>query len=167
MAAQNPGPGVSAPERRDRLLRELDHDPYHAKVKPRSPAHCPECGAVFVRGRWAWGQAESSSAEIRCPACLRLRDRVPAAYLNLSGDFFAGNRDEILRLVTHVAEREQAEHPLKRIMGSEEQVSGLQMTFTDAHLARGVGKALHDAYQGELDYQYSKGDILLRVSWYR
>ena len=145
----------------------MDHDPYHSKVKPRAPAHCPECGAVFVNGRWTWGEAKAASAEHLCPACLRLRDRVPAAYLNLRGEFFNRNYDEILNLITHVEQRERTAHPLKRIMGSEKQAGGLQMTFTDAHLARGVGEALHDAYQGELEYQYTKGDIMLRVSWHR
>ena len=43
--------------RRDRLLKELDHDPYHAKMKLEGPTVCTECGAVFQKGRWAWGDA--------------------------------------------------------------------------------------------------------------
>jgi hypothetical protein len=52
-------------------------------------------------------------------------------------------------------------------MGSEEQPDGLLFTFTDAHLARGIGEALHHAYQGELEYAYAKEDIMLRVTWSR
>ena len=38
--------------RRERLLRELDHDSYHSKPKVKEPSVCKECGAVFHRGRW-------------------------------------------------------------------------------------------------------------------
>jgi hypothetical protein len=52
-------------------------------------------------------------------------------------------------------------------MGSEEQADGMMLTLTDAHLARGIGEALHRAYEGEIDYQYTKEDIMLRVTWTR
>lgn len=153
--------------RRDRLLRELDHDPYHSKLKIKEPSVCRECGALFHHGRWTWDEAPEGAHEALCPACQRVRDRVPAAFLTVSGDFPAAHRDEITNLIHNYAERERAEHPLKRIMGSEKQDEGTVYTFTDAHLARGIGEALHDAYEGELDYQYTKEEIMLRVTWSR
>ena len=39
--------------------------------------------------------------------------------------------------------------------------------FTDAPLARGNGEALHRAYQGGMDFPYTKDDIMLRVAWTR
>ena len=42
-----------------------------------------------------------------------------------------------------------------------------QVTTTDAHLARRIGRALHDAYKGELDVRYRKQDNLVRVLWCR
>jgi NMD protein affecting ribosome stability and mRNA decay len=153
--------------RRDRLIRELDHDPYHSKVKLKEPTLCTECGAVFERGRWTWGSAPAERHEALCPACLRIRDRVPAAFLTVSGAFFDEHRDEISHLIHNYVERERSEHPLKRLMGSEEQEGAVVYTFTDAHLARGIGEALENAYQGELDYQYTKEDIMLRVTWSR
>ena len=92
---------------------------------------------------------------------------MPAAFLTLRGDFLANHRDEILNLIRNYEERERKEHPLKRVMGSEEQADGIVFTFTDAHLARGIGEALHNAYEGEIDYQYTKEDIMLRVTWTR
>lgn len=153
--------------RRDRLLREMDHDPYHSKVKLKEPTVCKECGALFERGRWSWGDAPAEHHEGLCPACMRIRDRVPAAFLTISGPFFAEHREEITHLIQNYESRERAEHPLKRLMGSEEQPEGMVYTFTDAHLARGIGEALHKAYEGELDYQYTKEDIMLRVTWTR
>lgn len=153
--------------RRDRLLRELDHDPYHSKRKIKEPSRCPECGAAFHEGRWSWDAAPADAHEALCPACHRIRDRVPAAYLTLRGEFFAGHRDEIMHMIRNYEARERAEHPLKRIMDTEEQDDGLVITFTDAHLARGIGEAVHHAYKGEIDYEYTKEDIMLRATWTR
>jgi NMD protein affecting ribosome stability and mRNA decay len=102
-----------------------------------------------------------------CPACLRIRDRLPAGYLALEGDFLSQHEEEIMNLIHNYEARERALHPLKRIMEIEKRDEGIVMTFTDAHLARGVGDAIHRAYEGELDYQYTKGDVVLRVNWSR
>jgi NMD protein affecting ribosome stability and mRNA decay len=162
--AQAPGP---RPERHDRLLKELDHDPYHSKVKLKEPTCCPGCGAVFTRGRWSWGEAPSDAIERNCPACQRIKDRVPAAFLSVRGDFFAEHREEVLNLVENYEQRERAQHPLKRVMGREPIDDGVMFSFTDAHLARGIGEALQDAYGGDVEYQHTREDIMLRVDWAR
>lgn len=153
--------------RKDRLLKEMDHDPYHSKVKIPEPSVCSECGAVFHKGRWSWDEAPADAHKVLCPADQRIRDRVPAGFLTLGGDFLNEHREEIMNLIRNKAEQEGKEHPLKRIMDMEEQEGKLVFTFTDAHLTRGIGEALHHAYEGELDYEYTKEDIMLRVHWHR
>lgn len=153
--------------RGDRLLEEMEHDPYQARAKLKEPTVCPDCGAVYSHGRWAWGDAPAHAHETRCPACHRIHDKVPAALLSLSGDFFGAHRKEIVSLIENYETRERAEHPLKRIMGMEERDGALMVAFTDPHLARGTGEALRKAYQGSVDHQYMKSDNLLRVSWSR
>lgn len=153
--------------RRDRLLKELDHDPYHAKLKLREPTLCTECGAVFHKGRWTWGDAPADAHKALCPACQRARDNIPAAFLTLRGAFLGDHLEEIMNLVRNYEARERAEHPLKRIMAVEEFEDGITLSFTEAHLARGIGEALQSAYEGDLDYQYADEDILLRVVWER
>lgn len=154
-------------ERQDRLLREMDHDPYHSKVKLREPTICPECRAVFHQGRWSWSDAPAGAHEELCPACRRIKDRVPAGFLTISGGFFAEHKEELMNLVHNIERRQKEEHPLQRIMDMEEQEDALVFTFTDAHLTRGVGEALHDAYEGDLDFKYTSEDVMLRVSWKR
>lgn len=153
--------------RQDRLLREWQHDPYKSKVKLPEPTVCPQCGAVFHKGRWQWGTAPADAHEDMCPACHRTNDKVPAGIVTLAGEFLPTHRDEIMHLVHNVEDKEKAEHPLKRIMNMEDTKDGVVINFTDPHLARAVGDALHHAYQGDLDFQYTEGDTLLRVHWHR
>lgn len=154
-------------QRHDRLLREKEHDPYHARRKLKGPAYCPTCGATYVDGRWTWGSPADDAAEHVCPACQRIADHVPAAFLTITGDFAQAHAEEIHHLIRNYEARERAEHPLKRIMAEQQDEQGSVFTFTDAHLARGIGEALQHAYQGEVDFQYQKGEILLRVYWTR
>jgi hypothetical protein len=104
---------------------------------------------------------------VRCPACQRINDKVPAGFFTLSGAFFQKHKKEILNLVHNTEAKEKAEHPLERIMDIEKQERGVLITFTGAHLTRGVGEAIHHAYKGELDFHYNDEDKIIRVSWKR
>jgi NMD protein affecting ribosome stability and mRNA decay len=158
---------VSCQRRKDRLLREWVHDPYQSKRKLPEPTVCPDCNAVYHDGRWQWAENPSEAHEVKCPACRRIHDGVPVGFLSLGGEFFLKHKDEILNLVHNSEAKEKSEHPLERIMDIEEQEDGLLITFTGAHVTRGVGEALHHAYKGELDFHYSDEDKIIRVSWRR
>jgi NMD protein affecting ribosome stability and mRNA decay len=156
-----------SPVRRDRLVQETRHDAYQAKHKLSEPSVCPDCGAVFHEGRWQWLAKPAGAHQERCPACSRIHDQYPAGYLTVSGPFFSEHREELLHLLRNEAERAKAEHPLKRIMQIEDTKDGVLVTTTDIHLARGLGEALHHAYQGTLEYHYNERENLLRVVWER
>ncbi len=153
--------------RGDRLLREHNHDTYKSKRKLSEPTACPECGAVFHKGRWTWGAKPTKANESLCPACRRVHDRYPAGYVTLAGEFTVDHHEEVLSLARNVEAREKAEHPLKRIMNIEKKDEEVLITTTDMHLARSIGDALKHAYEGELDYQYTKEQNIIRVSWKR
>jgi NMD protein affecting ribosome stability and mRNA decay len=159
--------GVSPTLRREQLFQELVHDSYKSGRKLPEPTRCPECGAVFHKGRWTWGMAPAGAHEAKCPACHRIHDKFPAGYVTLKGEFFRENREQILQLVKHHEAHEKAEHALQRIMAVEDTGDGVLVTTTDAHLARDIAEALHKAYKGDLDYHYNKEDNLLRASWSR
>jgi len=155
------------PLRRDELRDELVHDSYKSKKKLPEPTRCPDCGAVYHGGRWIWGTAPVGASAATCPACHRIRDRFPAGYVTLTGEFLASRREEILHLIRHREMREKVEHPLQRIMAIEDTDDGVVVTTTDTHLARNLGEALYSAYKGDLEYHYNPEENLLRVAWRR
>jgi len=70
-----------------------------------------------------------------------------------------------MSLVRHYEKHMRTEHPLKRIMAIEDNDGTTLVTTTDIHLVRGIGEALHHAYQGDLEFHYNSEQNLLRVSW--
>ena len=64
--------------RRDRMDEERVSDPYRSRGKWKEPTTCPECNAIFTHGHWQWGAAVPGAEQHLCPACQRIRDRVPA-----------------------------------------------------------------------------------------
>ena len=160
-------PRAHAKGHRDRQVEEVVHDPYMARSKPPEPALCPECGVVYHKGRWQRAARPVKAHEHLCPACHRIKDRFPAGYVKLSGDFLGAHRDEIRHLVRNEEHRESEDHPLQRIMDITEEGGVTSVTTTDVHLARRIGEALHHAYQGKLDIKYSQDEYVVRVTWER
>ncbi len=142
-------------------------DPYRNDKKLSEPTVCKDCGAVYHQGRWQWGDAPKNAHQETCPSCRRIQDNFPAGYVTLNGSFLEAHLDEIQKLIQHHAERERAEHPLKRIMAINHQNGTIEITTTDMHLAKGLGEAIHHAYQGELKTEHTPGENLVRVSWHR
>jgi len=159
--------GYRKVSRYDGLFKERVHDAYKAKGKLHEPSACSQCGAVFQQGRWQWLEAPPEAHRTICPACHRLHDDFPAGFLTMKGGFLRAHHDEIMHLVRNLEKHEREEHPLKRIMAVEENEGSMLVTTTDIHLARGIGEALHHAYQGELEFHYNPDQNLLRVSWAR
>jgi hypothetical protein len=154
--------------RRDRLIQEHEGDTYGLREKLADPTACTSCEATYRDGRWTWDAPPADARRTLCPACRRIQDDYPAGLVIVEGEFAASHREEILGLARNLEEREKKEHPLKRIMRVAEPEGGpLEIATTDIHLARGIGEALHHAYQGDLDYHYTDEENLVRVHWRR
>ncbi|HPG24158.1 MAG: ATPase [Spirochaetaceae bacterium] len=154
--------------RQDRHLRDHTHDTYGLRGKLSDPSACRTCGASYHEGRWTWRPAPVDAFQTTCPACRRAEDGQPAGLVTLEGPFLKEHRAEIEGLIRNLEEREKAEHPLKRVLSIEPRDDGaVEVATSDVHLARGIGRALHDAYQGEVDYGFTEIENLCRVHWRR
>ena len=142
-------------------------DPYRTTARPPGPALCPKCDAVFAEGRWTWDSPPEDAHEQTCPACQRIHDRFPAGYVMVKGKFLAEHRDEIVALIKSKEELEKADNPMQRIMAIDDVADGLQVMTTHSLLARGIGEALQEAYDGDLKLRYSRDENLLRATWKR
>jgi NMD protein affecting ribosome stability and mRNA decay len=167
MGTHTTPPGFRQISRHDKLFKERVHDAYRARLKMPEPSVCPQCGAVFKDGRWQWLEAPPGAHQQICAACQRIQDDYPAGFITLNGEFYGAHREEIMQLVHNIEKRERSEHPFNRIMKIEEKDGGTLVTTTDIHLARGIGEAIHDAYQGDLEFHYNPDEYLLRVTWTR
>lgn len=153
--------------RKDRLVKEREHDVYRSRAKLPDSTLCSECGAVFRNGRWIWTSPPHDAKEIICPACRRIADRFPAGLIELQGTFFAVHHDEILNLVKNVEKKEKANHPMERIMSIEERSDRTVVSTTGIHVARGIGSALSSAYDGELSLRYLDDEAGIQICWVR
>jgi hypothetical protein len=152
---------------RDRVFDDQRHDPYQARGKHTGPLHCADCGVVYRDGRWQRASPSEGSEAVLCPACRRIRDRLPAGEVLLDGPFVPGHRDELLRIARNQAEHEESEHPLHRIMLVDERDDAIVIGTTDIHLPQRIGEALRRACRGELDVRYGSAEYSVRVHWRR
>lgn len=160
-------PATGRGMRRDRDVREYEHDTYKTKRKLKEPTACPQCGAVFHRGRWSWAAKPADAHEALCPACQRIEDKYPKGLVTLTGPYLPLHEDDLVGLIRNAEANEKETHPLSRIMMIEKQKDKVVISTTDSHLARRIGSALKDAHQGELDVRYNKAEDFVRVWWSR
>jgi NMD protein affecting ribosome stability and mRNA decay len=156
---------------RDRRIAghaQQDHvlDPYQGSKKPAEGTVCPGCGAVYGKGRWQWSsKPDRRSHEELCPACKRIRDKLPAGVVALRGESALRHKQELLQLAQHQEEAEKGEHPLNRIMGVKEDDQGIVIETTDIHLPRRIGEAVKRAFHGELETHFEQDGFFVRVNW--
>jgi hypothetical protein len=155
------------PAREDKMYSQGRIDPYQSRKKLQDPTRCPTCSAVFLKGRWTWETVPDPVNEELCPACQRTKEGVAAGILTISGSFFQEHREEIENLIKNEEKLEMERHPLERVMSSKPEGDALRVETTGIHLARRIGDALNNSYQGELDLEYLDGQYKVRVDWQR
>jgi hypothetical protein len=141
-------------------------DSYNTGRKPRDPAICPNCHAVFMNGHWQWTTLLPKRARQEiCPACRRIKDNCPAGTLLLKGSFIRAHKAELINLVKNQELCEKAEHPLNRIIRIEEHPDRLAIQTTDIHLPKRIADALNHAYKGDFRVRYEEGGYFVQVIW--
>ena len=158
---------IARPTRSDRPVQAYPPGSEKSQGKLREPTVCPQCGAVFHKGRWTWKAKPIRAQETLCPACQRINHQSPQGLLTVSGPFAIEHQQEILSVIRHEEARAKAEHPLSRIISVEEKGNGMMIATTDTHLPRRIGEALRHAYQGEFSLHYNDDTQFARVTWTR
>ena len=149
---------------------QWDHvlDPYKRTGKPHEPAKCPQCGAVYLNGRWQWASAPTGARLELCQACHRINDNFPAGLVTLTGPLVAAHKDEILRIARNQEQIEKPEHPLNRIMSIEQpEPERMVISTTDIHLPRRIGEVVKRAFRGTMKVHFDEHGYFVRVNWHR
>lgn len=149
-------------------------DPYLQSLGLDEVAQCRECRSVWAGKRW---ELESQAAhdlanasrvvETLCPACQKIRDRMPGGIVTLTGKFLGEHEAEIVNLMHNENEEAMQLNPLERIMDIERADGSIVVLTTNEKLAQRIGRAVHKAYSGDVEYKWSKGNKLARVNWHR
>jgi len=167
---------MAGTERRVNIRRNLEDydDPYIQTGSPQEVKICSQCRSVYHDQRWYLREQvpeevlkDRQIGYILCPACLKIRDRLPGGVIHLAGSFLAAHKEEILNLIRNEGNRAMAINPLERIIDIQNDGTGLEVLTTNEKLAQRIGRALHKAYDGNIKYRWSEDTKLARVSWER
>lgn len=149
-------------------------DPYLLEMPPDEVAICRECRSVYASGIWKLEDQAANDlkkakrvTETLCPACKKTRDRMPGGIVSLSGAFLNEHEEEIVNLINHENRSAMEVNPIERIMDTERRDDVMVIWTTNEKLAQRIGRAVHKAYGGEVEYKWSKGTKLARVNWNR
>ena len=165
--------GNKSPVRIRRNVASFD-DPYINQHSPEGTTVCKRCGAVYAAGRWRLNDQVPDKiafadrpAQTTCPACQKVRDRIPGGILKLTGGFVRSHQEEIMNLIRNETNRARTVNPLEMIMALGPITDGIEITTTNEKLAQRIGRALHKAYKGRVEYKWSRDTKLARVNWHR
>ena len=133
---------VAVRARSSRVVHDRVADPYMRTLKLPEPAVCPDCGAVFHKGRWAWSaRVPKGAASQACQACRRVQDDYPAGIMTLRGAYVRPHLRELLAVARNEEKAERQDHPMHRIMAVEEKGGIVVIKTTDIHLPGQIGRA--------------------------
>lgn len=146
-------------------------DPYIEEESLEEHSYCRQCGSVYMAGRWYLSnqveEKKQDGPDVLCPACRKLRDKVPSGVLKITGSFVRNHKEEIINLIRNETGKAAHGNPLERVMSMESDSEGMHITTTNEKLAQKIGRALHKAYRGKVEYKWSADNRLARVNWHR
>jgi hypothetical protein len=140
----------------------------------KEAAICSSCYLIYQNKHWYLDESEArkflADSRVRrgtCPACRRMEDSMPAGIATFSGDYFRQHEVEILDIIKNAEISSKAKNPLGRVMEITQEGNVLSVSTTEEKLAQKLGKEVFKAHKGELHYQWSHDQDLVRVKWER
>jgi len=163
-----------SPAHKKNVTRETDS--YIPKKSAPSVGVCPKCRAICRNKRWYLDEKEfalltgkkgGGIARRRCPACRKIADGFIGGVVTLRGSFVREHREEIRNLIRNEEKRAMGFNPLARIIEFTENEDGFEVSTTAEKLAQRIGREVHKACSGTVEYKWSEDSKLLRVHWVR
>ncbi|HUL72183.1 MAG TPA: hypothetical protein VLT86_03730 [Vicinamibacterales bacterium] len=158
------------------FTRRVDYDGGRKRA-PRAAGGvliCPECGAVYAKGRWTTAsdprtrRLAAVAGRRLCRACQMADRHQTRGYLSLRGGFLAKHEPEIEVLLENEAARAAEDNPLGRILDWDRSIPGvLTVSTSTEHLVERLGRAVHRAFGGEIDYGFSHANKFAHAYWVR
>lgn len=128
---------------------------------------CIECGALKHNGKWTWDPLPNNFEDDYCPACLKIKDGMPAGSITLSGKYTIKNREALVNLINSIAAEETSRHPLERLIDIEYPEGQIRVTTTGDIMPRLIGYTLNLQYHGTLETISTGQDDLIHFLWKR
>lgn len=159
------------------IKKRVDHERTrkHKTAQKPAPGFCSVCGLLYLDGRWTEREPESARRKHRrfappkkllCPACKAEAEGKAGGFLYLEVDVNTESWGDIQHLLEREAGRALADNPLNRIIGSALEEEGRIVILTSTeHLAQRLGRFLESARGGEVRYDFSHENKLVRVYW--
>lgn len=144
-------------------------EPYLPKRGLPEGSFCKRCGVVYHNKRWQLEHvpAQVKSEEVLCPACQRIDADDPAGVVTLSGEYLGKHREEIMNVIRQQEAKHREKNPLGRIIQIKEEDGQIVVTTTEDKLAQKIGREVYKSQSGELHYQWSHDQRMVRVDWMR
>ena len=165
MARVSKGNREGVEEKGLRSVRSLDA--YLPKRGLPEGAICRGCGLSYRNKRWQSERLEETSCEVLCPACQRMEDNNPGGVVTLSGPYLASHKEEILNAIKQEEAKSREKNPIGRIMEIKDEEGTITVTTTEDKLAQRLGREVYKSQKGELHYQWSHDQHMVRVEWMR
>ena len=154
---------------------DSENDPYLSKAARGGSGVCVKCSAVYKNKRWSLEKPETKDVftveptlkKLTCPACQKIKDKFAGGYVTLKGDFLKEHRGEIMNLIKNKEARAMHNNPLERIMDIRDVNDSIEITTTTDKFAQRLGRIIHKAFSGAIEYKWSDDVKIARVTWQR
>lgn len=147
------------------------NDPYANKHRYTDGVCCSSCQAQYRNKRWYLAEEAIEKVDtdsvVKCPACLKIQDGYYEGLVIMRGDYLWQHEEQICRLLKNEEAKARAKNPLQRMVCMEKRDDSLVIETTEEKLAEHLGRALHNAHQGELQVRRGEDNLICRVNWER
>uniref|UniRef100_A0A7C6EC56 ATPase n=1 Tax=candidate division WOR-3 bacterium TaxID=2052148 RepID=A0A7C6EC56_UNCW3 len=149
-------------------------DPYLTNKAYPEPTICPICGLVYHNKPWQkddhlLNSIKAIAQKHKCPSCRKIEDHfaMGLVFITPKTDFVEKHKSEIINLIRNEEKREFLRNPLDRIMSLKENDGSIVVETTSENLAVSIGRALARAYNGKVDFRFSRENKQVQVKWQR